>query len=44
MDGMLGFLPEGLTVLSAGILITASFFTSALTASVGVGGGLLCSP
>lgn len=41
MDGMLGFLPEGLTVLSAGILITASFFTSALTASVGVGGGLL---
>lgn len=41
MDGLLSFLPEGLTILSAGILITASFFTSALTASVGVGGGLL---
>ncbi len=41
MDGMLGFLPEGLTVLSASILIFVSFFTSALTAAVGVGGGLL---
>jgi len=41
MDGLLGFLPEGLTLLSAFILIFASFFTSALTAAVGVGGGLL---
>lgn len=41
MQGLLDFLPEGLTVLSASILIIASFFTSALTASVGVGGGLL---
>lgn len=38
---MLSFLPESLTLLSASILIIASFFTSALTASVGVGGGLL---
>jgi len=41
MDAPLGFLPEGLTFLSAFILIFASFFTSALTAAVGVGGGLL---
>lgn len=41
MDAPLGFLPEGLTFLSAALLIFASFFTSALTAAVGVGGGLL---
>lgn len=41
MDAPLGFLPEGLTLLSAALLIIASFFTSALTAAVGVGGGLL---
>ena len=41
MDAVLGFLPEGLTALSASILIIVSFFTSALTAAVGVGGGLL---
>ena len=41
MDSLLRFLPEGLTFLSAIILIIASFFTSALTASIGVGGGLL---
>lgn len=41
MESFLSFLPEGLSILSAGILIFASFFTSALTASVGVGGGLL---
>ncbi len=41
MQGLLGFLPESLTFFSASILIVASFFTSALTASVGVGGGLL---
>ena len=41
MDAPLGFLPEGLTLLSAALLIFASFFTSALTAAVGVGGGLL---
>jgi len=41
MESLLGFLPEGLTLFSATILIFASFFTSALTASIGVGGGLL---
>jgi uncharacterized membrane protein YfcA len=41
MDAPLGFLPEGLTLFSAALLIFASFFTSALTAAVGVGGGLL---
>ena len=34
------FLPEGVGAASAGILILASFFTSALTASAGIGGGL----
>ena len=41
MDILSGFLPDGLTYFSAGLLIFASFFTSALTAAVGVGGGLL---
>lgn len=41
MESLLGFLPEGLTLLSAFVLIFVSFFTSALTAAVGVGGGLL---
>lgn len=41
MEWLSGFLPEGVPVLSASILIFASFFTSALTASAGVGGGLL---
>jgi len=34
-------LPDGLSASAAVILIFASFFTSALTASAGVGGGLL---
>ncbi len=33
-------MPEGLTVYPALALIVASFFTSALTAAVGIGGGL----
>jgi len=41
LDGVASLLPEGLTALSAFVLIVASFFTSALTAAVGVGGGLL---
>ena len=41
MEVLLDFFPEGLTFFSVSILIIASFFTSALTASVGVGGGLL---
>jgi len=34
-------LPEALSPLAAGLLILASFFTSALTAAAGIGGGLL---
>ncbi len=41
MEGLSGFLPDGLTIFTACSLIIASFFTSALTAAVGVGGGLL---
>jgi uncharacterized protein len=33
-------LPDGVGALGAGILVFASFFTSALTASAGIGGGL----
>ncbi|MCV0397888.1 MAG: sulfite exporter TauE/SafE family protein [Rhizobiaceae bacterium] len=35
-----GFLPDGLSAVAATILVIASFFTSALTAAFGVGGGL----
>jgi uncharacterized membrane protein YfcA len=41
LDALSSFLPEGLSVFAALILVVASFFTSALTAAVGVGGGLL---
>lgn len=34
------FLPEGLGAAAAGLLVIASFFTSALTAAFGVGGGV----
>ncbi|MEO1015811.1 MAG: sulfite exporter TauE/SafE family protein [Pseudomonadota bacterium] len=34
-------LPEDLSPLAAGLVIVASFFTSALTAALGIGGGLL---
>ena len=37
---LLSLLPDGVGVIGAGILVLASFFTSALTASAGVGGGL----
>ena len=37
---LLSLLPDGVDVIGAGILVLASFFTSALTASAGVGGGL----
>ncbi|MFZ1772892.1 MAG: TSUP family transporter [Rhizobiaceae bacterium] len=36
----LAFLPDGISLLAAGILVLASFFTSALTAAFGLGGGL----
>ena len=35
------FLPENLTIFAAVTLVIASFFTSALTAAAGIGGGLL---
>ncbi len=38
---MQAILPDGITVLAALFLILASFFTSFLTAAVGIGGGLL---
>ena len=41
MDVVAGFLPEGIGPVVAGLLIVASFFTSALTAASGVGGGTL---
>ena len=34
-------LPSDLTVVSAGGLVALSFFTSALTAAVGIGGGVV---
>lgn len=40
MDSISALTPEGVTPLAAGAVIVASFFTSALTASFGLGGGL----
>ena len=40
MQAIAGLLPEGLAVWAALLLIVASFFTSALTAAFGVGGGV----
>lgn len=37
---MTGWLPESISAAGAAILVTASFFTSLLTASFGLGGGL----
>ena len=40
MDAISGLVPSGLEPAAAIILVTASFFTSALTAAFGVGGGV----
>jgi uncharacterized membrane protein YfcA len=40
VEQLYAFLPEGLDTGVAGILIVTSFFTSALTAGFGVGGGI----
>ncbi len=40
MEALAGLLPDGLGAAPAAILIVASFFTSALTAAFGVGGGV----
>lgn len=40
MDALTALLPEGLGLAAATLLVVASFFTSALTAAFGVGGGV----
>lgn len=40
MEAIAGLLPDGLAIWAAGLLVVASFFTSALTAAFGVGGGV----
>ncbi len=40
MDLIAAWLPDGLSPLVASLLVVASFFTSALTAAFGVGGGI----
>jgi uncharacterized protein len=40
LEPFAGWLPHGLGVAPAALLVVASFFTSALTAAFGVGGGL----
>jgi uncharacterized protein len=40
LETIAGWLPEGLAAAPAALLVVASFFTSALTAAFGVGGGL----
>lgn len=40
MDLLASFTPEGVSPLAAALVVVASFFTSALTASFGLGGGL----
>lgn len=40
MDFLASFTPEGVGLLAALLVVTASFFTAALTASFGLGGGL----
>nr|WP_309086328.1 sulfite exporter TauE/SafE family protein [Chelativorans sp.] len=40
MEALAAFLPEGIGPLSGALLVVASFFTSALTAAFGVGGGV----
>lgn len=40
MEALTGLLPEGISAAIAALLVVASFFTSALTAAFGVGGGV----
>ena len=40
MDAAASFLPDGIAAWVAALLVVASFFTSALTATFGLGGGL----
>ena len=41
MQTLTAYLPDGISLLSAGILIFAAFLTSALTATFGIGGGVV---
>ncbi len=40
MSTLLALLPDGLSLLSASILVGSAFFTAALTAAFGIGGGV----
>ncbi len=40
MDALAGYLPEAVPLWAAGLVVFASFFTGALTAAFGLGGGL----
>jgi uncharacterized protein len=40
VEALAALLPEGLSAIVAAVLVVASFFTSALTAAFGVGGGV----
>jgi uncharacterized membrane protein YfcA len=40
MEMLAAFLPEGLSALAAGVLVVTAFFTAALTAAFGIGGGV----
>lgn len=40
MEFVVTYLPEGLSVVSAGTLVITAFFTAALTAAFGIGGGV----
>jgi uncharacterized protein len=40
LETIAGLLPDGLAIWAAALLVAASFFTSALTAAFGVGGGV----
>lgn len=41
MDWLSGFIPDSLSVTGFAVLVTASFFTSAVSAAMGIGGGLI---
>ena len=40
MDGIIAILPDGVALWAAVFVVFASFFTGALTAAFGLGGGL----
>ena len=42
MNELFSLLPPAMTLLDAGLLVTASLVTSLITAAFGIGGGLSC--